>query len=1279
MEYSKYFKSINYESLSASAITDSNEKKLLEPYIKNLYTAIEDPTVKNIAVFGKFGAGKTTVINTFLDDTQQIKDGPYKFILKAIQKYARMKYGWLQRVKPEQVRPLRLSTATFTRTNEPRNTSDKDTGWIEIERNLVQQMLYGPKNKILPNSKFRKIEKPGKIKWIVIAILLIALFISGSLITGMGNILGLFLSNSALVLAKESLFCIFLVAFATLVLFGFWYLPPYLKSAKLALGKNELNVADNRSALNQYLDEIIYYFSQTKYNLVVFEDIDRAENLNIFEHLRELNQILNSSQLIQEKYKVHGNEPAIRFLYAVKEDLFDNQMLSYHDGSLSLSEIRHTNMETEIAEATTKFFDWTLTVLPRVSASNAADFLMHVFEEPSPSFKTFLRGVGGYFKDVRILENAINDLKLYLSLQQGEDLDAEKLFTVLLFKNGYPTEYQRFLRDEGMLSQVLRSRYFAEKFTDKLQSELETLLLEKKRIIEITEQNVINRYFRILLSAGLDKNSSVKSEDSTVRIDQILNMDFASLQNLYTHVRSSNTKIVYDSIDYYGRRSNHYLNADVLIVSEENFDSDLIFSGDSISEVTQNVESQIQQKRDAIATVESQSLTKIASKNPSLLSETLSDTGDSQGFLTFAILNGYLDETTDDYLTLFTGERISRRDRATVLKIRSGQKVPFDQRIDNIANFSAELIGSDLNMPSIALYNLILYGLTANSSDPVNNIRTIINAAIKQLSKQEAEQFTAHLDELVKKLQDHDSLKRLIDTISNALNFDWSKYDGNQIQRIAPLLLSYTQSANIQRLINSSSPLIDYLNENQWADSLTVVANKPEMAEIIYSSDQVILKQLDAITQAKRPFIEFLIKHKAVACLPETLNTLLLAYRINPDQSLSYRIAISERNEILKEYIDERGQQFIESELKLGLLDNETQKSMTALLKLPGTQTKTLKLALEKYLRQDLILHDFKPAEEVENQVPTTIELIVTSGKAQLSWENLAELVSLPNNDGKQKVVNIFIKQTDNFVKLPQFLNDQEKETLRKVVNSYPILASRANKSVLENVSEYSVISQDEETRNQLIKWQLAKLDDGILDIGLEQQQLIELSERYLVGTFTDWDERQQRLFGKLSTSTLVSIITNSNHELRRLRNEALAELTTQRIDELQFSDEMRLSIIEDIIGQGSVEGDKQYLIDSYRSLRNVDSQIASISQMCAISDSVIPDTLIVELLSASSISGINQIADSTLLTMKVQNRNGIPKLLDSLNERKLTGKIKVTLGKKSISVPKLAKLKNFQ
>src|SRR5699024_4593920 len=79
------------------------------------------------------------------------------------------------------------------------------------------------------------------------------------------------------------------------------YLSRIFKLSKFSFKSLTVETVNVESSyFSKYLDEIIYYFEVSKTDIVVIEDIDRFNSVVIFEHLRELNYLLNNSNQIKQ-------------------------------------------------------------------------------------------------------------------------------------------------------------------------------------------------------------------------------------------------------------------------------------------------------------------------------------------------------------------------------------------------------------------------------------------------------------------------------------------------------------------------------------------------------------------------------------------------------------------------------------------------------------------------------------------------------------------------------------------------------------------------------------------------------------------------------------------------------------------------------------------------------------------------------------------------------------------------------------------------------------------
>ena len=363
-------------------------------YSDALTEATDNPRVLNIALTGPYGSGKSSIIQSFLKKYQ---------------------------------RPvLQISLAAFL----PEAASkSSDVSRQEIERSILQQMLYGADANRLPLSRFKRIQTPGK--WAVAVSLYIMLGII-SLSHLMQNLAEIMNGAFFLPLDASNWF-----NFATILLGGsfLWLALHHFYVASFGISLKSVSLKDieitpkaatEESILNRHLDEIIYFFQSTRYDLVVIEDLDRFENADIFVTLREINSLVNANS---------GVKRTIRFLYALRDDMFVNT-------------------------DRTKFFEFIIPVIPIINRSNSIDKVLEQGQRLKIEHRLnpqFLREVSRYLNDLRLIQNIFNEYAIYIaSLETDGDntLDETKLLAVLIYKNVLPSDFESLHRGKGHLAEI---------------------------------------------------------------------------------------------------------------------------------------------------------------------------------------------------------------------------------------------------------------------------------------------------------------------------------------------------------------------------------------------------------------------------------------------------------------------------------------------------------------------------------------------------------------------------------------------------------------------------------------------------------------------------------------------------------------------------------------------------------------------------------------------------------------------------------------------------------
>lgn len=272
-------------------------------YVDALKSAIgsdKKGKLRNIAISGTYGSGKSSILEKVVEDFEGVKPCSTKNISLA---------------------PLASCCGNAERrsdNNENRHGSkgptddfSTDTPTNRIQREIVKQLLYGVDPKDVPLSRFHRIHEKGKWEKIGFS-LMTSVFLTMLLGAFFGDDLGKFgqslLSSLPFIdkwaISPSGKFLLGYVVLLVLLFAASWMICSYLLKSNLKIGQVNVSGASLKldqgvdSYFDQYLDEIVYLFEKSKIETVIFEDLDRFESPEIFDSLRELNQILNDDPVI---------------------------------------------------------------------------------------------------------------------------------------------------------------------------------------------------------------------------------------------------------------------------------------------------------------------------------------------------------------------------------------------------------------------------------------------------------------------------------------------------------------------------------------------------------------------------------------------------------------------------------------------------------------------------------------------------------------------------------------------------------------------------------------------------------------------------------------------------------------------------------------------------------------------------------------------------------------------------------------------------------------------
>lgn len=444
-----------------------------ELYVGHIMQGLAEPKNKNIALTGPYGSGKSSVLGQVVNRLESKEQRGAKKHLGGEEQPKRTKrFGdkktHVPRTKPRKV--IRISIGTLGLDLGEQDKTNR------IQKELVKHLLYQVKPGKVRHSRFPRAASVPM--WRVIsestafAILIVGLLWMFGLRPDLGS------PGADLPWISAPM------ALALLVGGAFGVARRYLGSrtiAQVAAGGASITFDKHTdSVFDKYLDEIVVFFETTKTEVVIFEDLDRFGDAEIFDSLRGLNTLINEAATMRTKGRV------LQFVYAIKDSLFEKiDASSEADGDNDEAEERAAckaracdstsgpygdAVRHEIDRANrTKFFELVVPMVPFLSSSNARDLLDEKIGKLNTRDEIVSRRlidiVARHVTDMRLLENICNEYvvfaqRLLLPSHRAPGISADAVFALVVYKNFHMSDYEQiFHRNSKLdgLEQIRRS------------------------------------------------------------------------------------------------------------------------------------------------------------------------------------------------------------------------------------------------------------------------------------------------------------------------------------------------------------------------------------------------------------------------------------------------------------------------------------------------------------------------------------------------------------------------------------------------------------------------------------------------------------------------------------------------------------------------------------------------------------------------------------------------------------------------------------------------------
>lgn len=504
----------------------------MELYIDQLEQITVDKKIKNVAVTGPYGIGKSSVLETYFQSDRLKKETifvnlPDFWQVKTSNIEQNEKVNDDKKDDCEQSNKQKETGAAVEADEgaEIRNNSKINNKTVDesiLQRKILEQIIFGTGENI-PFMTMRKSEPVSKHKVLFFVMLSV---LSAPAIANFFSQWDWSYSEFTALSSGEMLASLVIIFFVSCLL---WKVVNLFKISKIsvkAFGQGIAVEEKEELPFNKYAEDLIKFFNYSRKKYIVIEDLDRYEYTGIYKELRDLNQLINRSL---------KGEKRVVFIYALRDTLIVE------------------DKEKNSVDTKAKFFDYVIPILSNTSFNNGFETLKSELEEIKVNYNDKLIGLDSLFeeKDLRLLGYYLNGhrviklitaetkqlLERILSPLSENDtsikskleyigISAKEVLGSVIYKNYYPHEYEKSTYHEADIdlfntSLQLTISKMNTKITDIKSKiiELEDTIKEYQEVEDLTSEELKKEIFIDFLKTFDEKEIYLKTNNGWITLD----------------------------------------------------------------------------------------------------------------------------------------------------------------------------------------------------------------------------------------------------------------------------------------------------------------------------------------------------------------------------------------------------------------------------------------------------------------------------------------------------------------------------------------------------------------------------------------------------------------------------------------------------------------------------------------------------------------------------------------------------------------------------------------
>lgn len=916
----------------------------LHNYDDALNYAMNHDEIRNIALSGSYGSGKSSIINSY------------------------------EKLRTEK-KFLHISLADFNKDKASPNTKDETSSSTEnvvslLEGKILNQLLHQINPQNIKQSQFRikTDDHPHKNICFAIFCTVYALFLLYAFRFEKWQTLVGLLPPGPLDISWTASPSVRVAAIIICFLMGGLALYYFIETHDLLKIFKKLDVKgivgievfgdDKDSFFDRYLNEVLYLFERSGADAIVFEDLDRYEVTQIFEKLKEISDLL-----YQRKQRTANNQKAeqkspIKFFYLIRDDVFSSSDRS-------------------------KFFDFIIPVVPVIATDNAHNLMQERFAQAgfqNAFEQRFLRAVSLYLTDLRLINNIVNEYIIYQGLLDGNNLhrNATCQLAVIIYKNLFPKDFEQLQRGTGYVYSLFAEReYLLAKQQDKLNEEVQQI---HKQIDQAHQEHL--QSIDELNALFLPKSSSIYKIDGSSPNENLSRTELIktllAAETAFRHKGPYTESVDIDSLRTQMESNSEYQRRKQAIEVQDSRHSSRLHS--RLTDIDQELHLLSTKKlSDLLEDDESAWMLPSLSEEKQQEFNYITSTREF-ALLKYLIRDGYIDEEYSIYISYFYPNSLSIRDKNFLLGLTSHQRPDYSYPLDSPALVLDWIDESYFALEEIGNYSLFNYLLEQKEY----RLLKIWLESLKHWCDMDESAFDFPIA-LWRTTQSRGYLVYMINSIAPNWFSIWTEselFSDSEWQQYA-----------VDTLLNSGSKLLLQMNHDSWLSR--EISSRESFLQIDDHNVEKITTALRTLKvrfchrlifrEQDTPLVERVYQENLYELNPEMLVSWLSVFYDVPDQEAlkkSYTYLISKPDEPLSRRVEEFFDEYLNAILSQNDFNfSDSPQAALTLLNHPDIDT----TSIEAYIhRLSTVLEDLREVEQ-----KTLWPVLMDENCVAFQWKNV--------------------------------------------------------------------------------------------------------------------------------------------------------------------------------------------------------------------------------------------------------------------------------------------------